>query len=89
MLLGSVDKLADKDIIFSSFATDGIDGTSDVAGAIVDAYTLKRASKIELDPNKFIIENNSYKFFNVLGDFFNTGPTGTNVMDIQLLIKLK
>lgn len=88
MVLSSVYELADKNVVFSSFATDGIDGTCNAAGAIADAFTLKRARKNKLDPNIFIKENNSYEFFKNLGDFFNTGPTGTNVMDIQLLIKL-
>jgi len=88
MVLSSIYKLADKNVIFSSFATDGIDGMCNAAGAIADAYTLKRARKINLDPNMFLKENNSYEFFKNLGDYFNTGPTGTNVMDIQLLIKV-
>ncbi len=89
MVLSSVHELADKNIVFSSFATDGIDGMCDAAGAIADAFTLRRARKNKLDPNIFLKENNSYEFFKNLGDFFNTGPTGTNVMDIQLLIKLQ
>ena len=88
MILGSIEELANKDVVFSSFATDGIDGMSDAAGAIADAHTLMRAHKKSLDPNKFLDENNSYEFFKNLGDLFTTGPTGTNVMDIQILIKL-
>ena len=88
MVLGSVKELADKDIVFSSFATDGIDGICDAAGAIADAYTLKRANQKNLDHYKFLEENNSYEFFNNLGDLIFTGPTGINVMDIQILIKL-
>ena len=88
MVLGSVKELADKDVVFSSFATDGVDGVCDAAGAIADAYTLKRANKKNLDQHKFLEENNSYEFFNSLDDLIITGPTGTNVMDIQILIKI-
>lgn len=89
MVLGSIEELADKDVVFSSFATDGIDGMCDAAGAIADAYTLMRARKKDLDPNRFLDENNSYEFFKNLGDLFTTGPTGTNVMDIQILVKIR
>jgi len=89
MVLSSVDKIKDKNLVFSSFATDGIDGSSNAAGAIADSYTLKRALEKKLNPNLFLSENNSYEFFKNLGDFFNTGPTGTNVMDVQLIIKFK
>ncbi len=88
MVLSSVNKITNKKIIFSSFATDGIDGTSNAAGAIADSFTFERAKENNLDPDKFLCENNSYEFFKNLGDCFITGPTGTNVMDIQLLIKL-
>jgi len=89
MVLGSVEELANKDVVFSSFATDGIDGMCDAAGAIADAYTLMRALKKDLDPNRFLNENNSYEFFKNLDDLFVTGPTGTNVMDIQILVKIR
>ena len=88
MVLGSIKELADKDVVFSSFATDGVDGMCDAAGAIADAYTLKRANKKNLDHHKFLEENNSYEFFNNLDDLIITGPIGTNVMDIQILIKI-
>ncbi|MCK5635830.1 MAG: glycerate kinase [Thermoplasmatales archaeon] len=87
MILGSLEELADKNIVFSSFATDGIDGMSDAAGAIADTFTMKRALKNNLDPKEFLENNNSYEFFKILDDLFLTGPTGTNVMDIQILVK--
>jgi len=86
MVLGSVTYLNDKDIVFISFATDGIDGFSDAAGAIADGYSLKRALQKKYDPNYFLKNNNSYEFFKVLDDLINTGPTGTNLMDIQLIL---
>ena len=81
-------KFLKKKIVFSSFATDGIDGSSNAAGAIADTYSLERAKEKKLDVSKFLKENNSYEFFKNLGDALITGPTGTNVMDIQLIIKL-
>lgn len=72
--------------IFISFGTDGIDGPTDAAGAIVDNETLPRASSLSLSPEKFILENNSYDFFSKLNDLIKTGPTGINVKDIYLLL---
>jgi hydroxypyruvate reductase/glycerate 2-kinase len=89
MVLGSIKDLENKDVVFSSFATDGIDGMSNAAGAIADAYTFIRARKKDLNPKTFLNDNNSYEFFKKLGDLFITGPTGTNVMDIQILVKIR
>ena len=88
MILGSVKELSDNDVVFSSFATDGIDGACDVAGAIADGFTLSKANKMKLDPNIYLNDNNSFEFFKLLDDLLKTGPTGTNVMDLQILIKI-
>ena len=69
-----------------SGATDGTDGPTDAAGAIVDSTTLMRAAEKELDPNEFLRQNDSYHFFQELGDLLMTGPTGTNVMDLYLVL---
>ena len=87
MVLSIVNKISDSNIVFSSFATDGIDGICDAAGAIADKYSYKRALNKNLDVNEFLNNNNSYEFFKKLDDLFITGPTGTNVMDIQILVK--
>ena len=87
MVLGIVNDIANENIVFTSFATDGLDGNSSSAGAIADSFTLLRADEKKLNPNIFLTENNSYEFFKKLEDFYCTGPTGTNIMDIQLLIK--
>jgi len=87
MVLASITELDDTEIVFASFATDGIDGTSNAAGAIADGFSMTRAQDKDLDPERFLKENNSYVFFKHLDDAFITGPTGTNVMDIHLLIK--
>lgn len=87
LILGSIHSLANNNIVFSSFATDGIDGNCDAAGAIADKYSLKRAEDKNLDINKSLEENNSYEFFKKLDDLLITGVTGINIMDIQILIK--
>jgi glycerate 2-kinase len=87
LVLASVTELDDTEMVFASFATDGIDGTSNAAGAIADGVSMTRARNKNLNPERFLEENNSYAFFKELDDVFMTGSTGTNVMDIQLLIK--
>lgn len=69
----------------ASVGTDGIDGNSDAAGAIADSFTIKRAQKMNLDPEKFLRNNDSYSFFKRLCDTIQTGPTGTNVNDLLIL----
>ena len=87
MVLSCVRNIAGKNIVFSSFSTDGIDGNNDAAGAIADTFTFDRAIKIKADPIKFLNDNNSYNFFKNLKDLLYTGPTGTNVMDLQLIVR--
>lgn len=86
MVLSAVETISQRSIVFASIGTDGIDGKSDAAGAIADGFTLQRAKQKNLDPIVFLKENNSYMFFKQLDDLFFTGPTGTNVMDIQVII---
>jgi glycerate-2-kinase len=87
LVLSCVEEIANSELVVASFATDGIDGNSDVAGALADGFTLARALKKRLDPSRFLEQNNSYVFFQGLGDTLRTGLTGTNVMDIQILIR--
>ena len=86
MVLSGVERLAGEDIVFASFATDGIDGKSDAAGAIADGFSLMRAHKKDINPAEFLKGNDSYEFFNKLDDLLMTGSTGTNVMDIQIVV---
>lgn len=86
MVLSTVEKIAESNLLFSSFATDGVDGMSDAAGAVCDGFTLKRAVDLDLDPKLFLKNNDSYNFFKPLNDLFFTGPTGTNVMDVQVIL---
>jgi hydroxypyruvate reductase len=69
-----------------SAGTDGTDGPTDAAGAIADGQTLRRAEQAGLDAGASLAINDSYHFFDRLGDLIRTGPTGTNVMDIHLLL---
>jgi hydroxypyruvate reductase len=71
----------------ASIGTDGIDGPTDAAGAIVDATTFTRARAAGLaDPDLYLDDNNTYAFFDRLGDLVRTGPTNTNVGDLQIVI---
>ena len=69
-----------------SAGTDGIDGPTDAAGAIADSSTLPKAAELGLDARRFLENNDSYRFFEPLGALIKTGPTGTNVMDIRILL---
>lgn len=71
--------------IFSA-GTDGIDGPTDAAGAVADSSTLLRACALKLDPRSFLDNNDSYHFFERAGGLVKTGPTGTNVMDVRILL---
>jgi glycerate 2-kinase len=66
--------------------TDGIDGNSPAAGAIVDNSTIERARSVDIDTNDFLRRSDSYSLFVALGDAIMTGPTGTNVRDIRILL---
>ncbi|MBI4495483.1 MAG: glycerate kinase [Deltaproteobacteria bacterium] len=73
-------------IVVLSGGTDGIDGPTDAAGAIADGETGRRAAARGLDPQAFLEENDSYSFFQRLNGLLMTGPTGTNVMDVRLVL---
>jgi glycerate 2-kinase len=76
----------DAPVALASVGTDGVDGPTDAAGAIVDRTTLSRASAAGLPPDRFLSDNNAYAFFHALGDLIHTGPTGTNVGDLQVIL---
>lgn len=73
-------------VVLLSGGTDGTDGPTDAAGAISDHTTLLRAKKMGLDPKAYLKNNDSYHFFEKLGDLLITGPTRTNVMDVRILL---
>ena len=72
--------------VFFSAGTDGIDGNSDAAGAIVDCQSWEKARGLDLKIDDYLSRNDSYHFFAQTGDLIKTGPTGTNVMDIAALM---
>lgn len=73
-------------ISFLSAGTDGTDGPTDAAGAFADGKTAERARRIGLDPKAYLANNDSYNLFRETDDLLITGPTGTNVMDIQIIL---
>jgi hydroxypyruvate reductase len=73
-------------VAVASIGTDGIDGPTDAAGAIVDTQTLPRARAAGLTPRAYLDDNDTYTFFDWLGDLVRTGPTSTNVGDLQVVL---
>jgi len=69
-----------------SAGTDGVDGNSPAAGAIADETTIERARHLHLDARGFLDESDAYSFFHILGDSIITGPTGTNVRDLRIML---
>lgn len=89
LVLGSALKISDlKGVAIASIGTDGIDGTSDAAGAIADGQTLKRAKKLGLNAIEYLVNNNSHEFFRKLHDAIFTGQTCTNVNDLIVIVVL-
>jgi hydroxypyruvate reductase len=74
------------DTVVAGFGTDGTDGPTDAAGALVDGETVARARSLSLDPARALADNDSYAVFHGLGDLLMTGPTKTNVNDIYLAL---
>jgi len=73
-------------VVVLSGGTDGTDGPTDAAGAIADGMTVQRAKALGLNPVHSLSNNDSYHFFEKLGDLIKTGPTNTNVMDLRILL---
>jgi len=84
--LGAVESLAGvPGTLLVTLATDGEDATSGAAGAVVTGETLERARQAGLDPADSLRRNDSFHFFERLGDVLVTGPTGTNVNDLNFI----
>ena len=75
-----------EDVVILAAGTDGNDGPTDAAGAIVDGHTVSRAVAKKLNPSEYLNNNDTYHFFQALKDLVVTGPTGTNVMDIYMAL---
>jgi len=85
-LAAAIDVDGWKEVVVLSGGTDGTDGPTDAAGAIVDGSTVSRAESLGMDPEHYLRENDSYHFFQGLDDLLITGPTFTNVMDLRLVL---
>lgn len=86
LALSTVNDLAGiPDIAMITLATDGSDGPTDAAGAVVTGETLERAQEVDLNPDDYLARNDAYTFFETLGDLIKTGPTNTNVNDLVFL----
>ena len=74
-------------IVMASVGSDGIDGPTDAAGAVVDSTSLARAKQLGLGaPAKYLKNNDSYAYFSSLEDLIKMGPTDTNIGDIQVAL---
>lgn len=74
------------DTAILSAGTDGTDGPTDAAGAIATGDTVKRGRAVGLEARRHLDENDAYPFFDAVGGLIRTGPTGTNVMDVRIVL---
>ena len=89
LALAAVNELRNVENVFLiTFATDGDDGPTDAAGAVVTGASAGKAESLGLDAAASLSRNDSYPFFQALGDLLVTGPTGTNVNDLTFLFAL-
>ena len=82
VLAAAIDIAGLKDVVVFSAGTDGTDGPTDAAGAVADGNTLRRNP----DARRYLENNDSYNYFQPLGGLVITGPTHTNVMDVQIVL---
>ncbi len=82
VLAAAIDIAGRPDIVVLSAGTDGSDGPTDAAGAIADGNTLERNPEAA----RYLAANDSYRYFEGLGDLIITGPTNTNVMDVHVIL---
>jgi len=86
LALAAVNELRDvENVLLISLATDGEDGPTDAAGAVVTGETAQRAESLGLDASDYLARNDAYHFFWGLDDLIRTGPSGTNVNDLVFL----
>jgi glycerate 2-kinase len=89
LVLSALVRLGDDDaerIVLLSGGTDGEDGPTDAAGALLDADVLAAAKQLNLEPGEFLAQNDAYHFFDPLGALVKTGPTHTNVCDVRVVL---
>ena len=86
LALGAVEEMSGlEQALLVALATDGGDGPTDAAGAWVNGETLQRARSLNLEPARFLAQNDAYRFFDPLDGLIRTGPTRTNVCDLALI----
>jgi glycerate 2-kinase len=89
LALAAVPQLAGlENALLISLASDGEDGPTDAAGAVVNGETLRRAEQLGLDVAGHLSRHDAYPFFEQLGDLLKIGPTGTNVNDLMFLLRM-
>jgi len=84
--LACAEKIAGESITVLSAGTDGVDGNSPAAGAIVDGTTKARSQTCGLDVGTALGKFDAYPFFSALGDAIEIGPTGNNLRDLRILL---
>ncbi|MCU0643921.1 MAG: hypothetical protein MUC94_06635 [bacterium] len=86
VLAAALDLQGMENVVILSAGTDGTDGPTDAAGAVADGATIGRANALHLKSFSYLQNNDSYHYFEKLGDLIKTGPTNTNVMDLRILL---
>jgi glycerate-2-kinase len=88
--MSAIERIAGlKGVAIAAIGTDGIDGNSPAAGAIIDGNSASRADQLGLNLREFMERNDSYNLFHALHDNIVTGRTGTNVGDLYILVRSK
>ncbi|MFZ5572591.1 MAG: glycerate kinase type-2 family protein [Thermodesulfobacteriota bacterium] len=85
-LAAAIHLAGEQNMVLLSAGTDGTDGPTDAAGALVDPETVIRAAAAGADPRRHLNDNDAYRFLEKTGDLFKTGPTNTNVMDLCIML---
>lgn len=85
-LIAAISIEGQHDISLLSLATDGVDGPTDAAGAIINSETTLKARKQKLSPEDYLQRNDSYHFHEEMKTLIKTGPTGNNLMDLQVTL---
>jgi hydroxypyruvate reductase len=89
LALAAATELADfPGVMLVTLATDGEDGPTDAAGAVVAGETYRRARERGMNPAEYLKRNDSYSFFEALGDLLKPDPTGTNANELTFLFSL-
>jgi hydroxypyruvate reductase len=76
----------DERLVVLAAGTDGTDGPTDAAGAVVDAETVARAAALGLSPERSLADNDAHALLEATGDLIVTGPTRTNLLDLYIVL---